>query len=107
MQASSTTGAERSYRPARPIAVALFGDLHDESFIKLRPMLEQSVIPFGRSRTWALVAQKKFPAPRKLPSNGVAWRVGDVRDWLAGTWVAPEGACVLTAMKARMSGASA
>jgi predicted DNA-binding transcriptional regulator AlpA len=100
-----STGTVAKRKPCPPIVRKQFGELHDDSLVKLRQILEEAVVPFGKSRVWALIADRRFPAPKRLPSDSVAWRVGDVRDWLAGTWVAPEVAPA--AMTARKSGTSA
>lgn len=40
-------------------------------------------VPFGRSTLWARVRQGTFPAPVKLSERVTAWRVADVRRWIA------------------------
>ena len=35
----------------------------------------------GRSTTYKLVAEKRFPAPVRLTSRAVAWRRGDIEQW--------------------------
>lgn len=42
------------------------------------PLLDVSASTF-----WRLIASGDFPAPLKLGKNITAWRVGDVRKWLA------------------------
>jgi prophage regulatory protein len=44
-------------------------------------------IPFSRSSLWAMVAEGRFPPPVKLSARVTAWRVEDVRAYIAD----PEG----------------
>jgi prophage regulatory protein len=42
------------------------------------------LVPISRSTWWRLVKAGKAPQPIKLSSGITAWRVGDLRTWLAG-----------------------
>lgn len=41
------------------------------------------VIPFSAATLWRKVAAKEFPAPVKLSAGVTAWKVEDVRAWMA------------------------
>jgi prophage regulatory protein len=43
----------------------------------------RGLIPFSATTLWRKVNSKEFPAPVKLSDNVTAWRVEDVRQWLA------------------------
>jgi prophage regulatory protein len=40
-------------------------------------------VPFSAPTLWRKVKNNTFPAPVKLSDRVTAWRVGDVRQWLA------------------------
>lgn len=48
-----------------------------------RRALHAPLIDMSASTLWRQVAAGTFPAPLKLGKNITAWRVKDVRDWLA------------------------
>ncbi len=65
-----------------------FGSLPDDALIRQRQLLrtEQSPnapLPFSAQTLWRKVRNNTFPRPCKLSSRVTAWRVGDVRAWLA------------------------
>ena len=41
------------------------------------------IIPFSASTLWRKVKAQTFPAPVKLSENVTAWRVEEVRAWMA------------------------
>ncbi len=41
------------------------------------------IIPFSASTLWRKVKARTFPAPVKLSENVVAWRIEEVRAWMA------------------------
>lgn len=43
----------------------------------------QRMTGLGRSQTYALAAQKRFPTPIKLSERCSAWVEADVRAWIA------------------------
>jgi prophage regulatory protein len=53
----------------------LIGDKSDPSYPKL--------LPVSRATLWRMVKESRFPAPHKLGPNTTAWRVGDIRKYLA------------------------
>lgn len=42
-----------------------------------------AVVPVSHATLWRWVRQGKFPAPVKLGPQVTAWRVGDLRNWMA------------------------
>ena len=61
---------------------AEFKDLPDDGFIRLG-LLTSTIVPFSTSTVWRKVRNGEFPSPLKLSANVTAWRIGDVREWLA------------------------
>mgnify|MGYP003778560991 CR=1 FL=1 len=59
-----------------------FEELPDEAFIRLRQLLNSTIIPFSAATTMRRVSEGSFPAPINLSTNIKAWRVGDLRRWL-------------------------
>ena len=51
-------------------------------FIRQKELIP-GIIPFSRATLWRKVKAKEFPAPVKLSANVTAWRVEDVRAWMA------------------------
>lgn len=41
------------------------------------------IIPFSAATLWRKVRSKEFPAPVKLSENVTAWRVEEIRAWIA------------------------
>lgn len=54
--------------------------LPSEGFVKLPTVVACTGV--GRSTIYLKVARGEFPKPVKLGARAVAWRVGDVRDWI-------------------------
>ena len=48
-------------------------------------------LPFGSSTLWRMVKAGKFPQPIKLSAMVTAWRVVDVKGWMAGLGVSSGG----------------
>ena len=59
-----------------------FDALPDSAFVRLNQLLA-GVLPFSASTTWRKVRSGQFPQPVKVSCQVTAWRVGDVRRWLA------------------------
>lgn len=57
--------------------------LPDAAFIRARVLINSGVLPFSNATLWRLVKKGRFPAPAKLSDNITAWRVGELREWLA------------------------
>lgn len=43
------------------------------------------IVPFSQATLWRKVKSGKFPKPVKLSDRITAWRVQDVRAWMAST----------------------
>jgi prophage regulatory protein len=59
-----------------------FSTLSDDSRLRLKQFVP-AWIPISSATAWRGVADGTFPKPAKLSSNCTAWRVGDLRAWLA------------------------
>jgi prophage regulatory protein len=81
-----------------------FDKLPDAAFIRQSQLVPNAnpakregqtpLIKMSPSTLWRMVARGEFPAPLKLGANITAWRVGEVRAWLAaqGTQLTGNGA---------------
>jgi predicted DNA-binding transcriptional regulator AlpA len=67
------TQAER--QDALPLA------LPDTGFVRQNLLLR--FVPFSKSTLWRRVKARTFPAPVQLSTGITAWRVEDVRRWIA------------------------
>lgn len=52
-----------------------------EGFVRVKQLVR--FIPFSRTTIWRKVKDGAFPRPIKLSSYVTAWRVADVREWIA------------------------
>lgn len=50
----------------------------------VRQSLLLRFVPFSKSTLWRRVKKGDFPAPVKLSTGVTAWRVEEVRRWIAG-----------------------
>ncbi|AEB85663.1 MULTISPECIES: helix-turn-helix transcriptional regulator [Comamonadaceae] len=76
MQVTSTTS------PAAPAGLqAQRPRLPDTGFVRQKLLL--SFVPFSKSTLWRRVNEGVFPAPIRLSVGITAWRVEDVRRWIA------------------------
>lgn len=60
-----------------------FDSLPDSALVRM-PQIIGHLVPVSRSTWWRLVGSGRAPAPVKLSQGVTAWRVGDLRAWLAG-----------------------
>lgn len=70
---------------AAPMAVKAgptFDTLPDSGYVRFAQLVP-AVIPTSRTTLWRWVQEARFPKPAKLSSGVTAWRVGDVREFLA------------------------
>lgn len=58
-----------------------FEQLPDAAFIRARNLM--SILPFSVATLWRRCREGIFPAPVRLSAGITAWRVGDIRRWLA------------------------
>jgi predicted DNA-binding transcriptional regulator AlpA len=56
-------------------------ELSDEGLLRLSSFMDQ--MPFGTSTWWQMVREKRAPQPIKVTSRITAWRVADIRRFLA------------------------
>ena len=66
-----------------PKSVRAFDELPDDALIRLRRLMAWNILPHSMSTTWRRVRAKQFPAAIKLSPQITAFRVGDIRRWLA------------------------
>lgn len=59
-----------------------FDELANEAFVRIRQIVPD-VIPFSTATIYRLVKGGTFPKPYRLGDSAVAWRVGEVREWIA------------------------
>ena len=65
-----------------------FDALPDEGLVRLAQLIQSpknpaAPVPVSASSLWRMVKAGTFPAPVKLAAKTTAWRVADVRRWLA------------------------
>jgi prophage regulatory protein len=60
-----------------------FDDLPDDALIRQRELLAYSAIPFSASTLWRKIRAKSFPTPVRVSTAITAFRVREVREWLA------------------------
>jgi predicted DNA-binding transcriptional regulator AlpA len=57
-------------------------ELPQTGYVRQRELLAH-VLPWSSATHWRKVASGDFPAPVKLSARVTAWRVEDVRKWMA------------------------
>ena len=69
---------------------ALFDALADTAFIRVSQLVQNpkrpnapAPLPFSAPTLWRKVKNKTFPQPVRLSERVTAWKVGDVRAWIA------------------------
>jgi len=55
--------------------------LPEAGYIRLKDLVK--VIPFSQSTVWRKCREGNFPKPVKLSKNITAWKVEDIRHWMA------------------------
>ena len=81
--------------PAAQHAIPSFDALPDSAFIREAQLVQSpkrpgspAPLPFSAPTLWRKVAAGTFPKPAKLSERVTAWRVGDVRAWMAAQCLA-------------------
>ncbi len=69
-------------RPTPPTGVLPTQAFPEVGFVRLPQIL--AVFPVGRSTWWSGVKSGRFPQPVKLGPRVTAWRVEEIRAFLAG-----------------------
>jgi len=64
------------------VAKQSFDDLPDSGYVRQADLIP-AVLPFSASTFWRLVRASKLPKGVLLAPNITAWRVGDIREYLA------------------------
>lgn len=62
--------------------VSLIGVLPASGYVR-QSQLVPHILPFSQATLWRKVRASKFPSPVKLSEKITAWRVEDVRAWMA------------------------
>ena len=60
-----------------------FDDLPDVALIRLKHLISIGVLPYSASTIWRKCRSNDFPKPIKISSGVTAWRVSDIRKYLA------------------------
>lgn len=94
--AEAAPAATRARKPRKPVrrrmadAVPNFDTLANSAFVRQADLVRDprhpekpAVLPFGGTSLWREVAAGRFPKPVKFGGRITAWRVADVRRWLA------------------------
>lgn len=67
--------------------VKSMGDLPDEALVRQASLVSTpkrvGLLGVSSATLWRWVKDGVFPKPMKLSANVTAWRMGDVREWLA------------------------
>jgi len=61
----------------------LFDDLPDNALVRKRELKRSGILPFSDSTHWRKCKDNTFPAPIKVSASITAWRVKEIREWLA------------------------
>jgi prophage regulatory protein len=56
-------------------------ELPAEGFIRADTLLR--IVPYSKATLWRKVKNGTFPLPLKLSERITAWRVEDIREWIA------------------------
>lgn len=93
-QAQITASAATPTDPVTPTsltnALLVFDGLPDGAFVREAQLVKNrrrpevpAPLPFSPQTLWRKVKAGSFPKPVKLSEGVTAWRVGDVRSWIA------------------------
>lgn len=79
------------------VSAANFDNLPDSAFIRESQLVQSpkrpaspAPLPFSAPTLWRKVKAGTFPAPFKLADRVTAWKVGDVRAWIASQCAAQQ-----------------
>lgn len=84
LHADSQTAPGATHHSAetrRQASRSSFDTLPATAYMRLPQVLE--IIPISPATLWRWVKQRRIAAPVKLGEQVSAWKVGDIRDWLA------------------------
>lgn len=60
-----------------------FDALPDVALIQIRLLVNYGVLPYSATTIWRKCRSGEFPKPIKVSAGITAWRVGEIRDYLA------------------------
>ena len=60
-----------------------FDALPDVALIQIRPLVNYGVLPYSATTIWRKCRNGEFPKPIKVSAGITAWRVGEIRAYLA------------------------
>lgn len=60
-----------------------YATLPDDALIRPKQLVASGLVPFSIVSVWRKAKDGTFPAPIKVAPSITAWRLGDIRDWLA------------------------
>ncbi len=70
--------------------ISMFDELPDGAFVRQTELVQRpqsptvsALLPFSASTLWRKVAAGTFPRPYRLSSRITAWKVAEVRAWIA------------------------
>lgn len=68
----------------------IFGQLPTFGYVRQAQLVKDpkkpgklAILPFSAATLWRMVKDGKFPSPIKLSARITAWRVEDIRAWMA------------------------
>lgn len=64
------------------ILPTIHGRLPESGYLR-QSQLIPIIVPFSSATLWRKVKSGAFPAPIKLSERITAWKVEDIRDWMA------------------------
>ena len=73
----------------------IFDELPDSALIQIRQLTNFEVTPYSTTTIWRKSRSGEFPTPIKVSNGITAFRVGEIRQWLAD----PKGYKAMSAVK--------
>ena len=77
---------EKTYAavPKKPTKITfVFDDLPNYGLIRPKDLFTHRIVPFTQSTLWRKIREGNFPAPVHVSDAISAFRVSDIREWLA------------------------
>jgi len=69
---------------------SVFDQLPDSAFVRESQLVQSpkrpnstAPLPFSAPTLWRMVRDQRFPKPQKLSTRVTAWKVSQVREWMA------------------------
>ena len=89
--AAATSASTAHTQAALPVITpSVFDHLPDSALVRESQLVQSpkrphstAPLPFSAATLWRKVRSDSFPKPVRLSQRVTAWRVGDVRSWLA------------------------